>query len=125
METLAKSLERQEGVRREVAGGHLAVRLLVAARQALALETPDQEVDAGAAVLADSRGAASGAGGELAVLACRQTGEGTLRLVPAADTAAKHTHDEQLGIHHFQYHHLHGADISMTPPLPWCRLRCV
>lgn len=75
METLAEPLERQEGVRREVAGGHLAVRLLVAARQALALETPDQEVNAGAAVLADPRGAASRAGGQLAVLACRQRDE--------------------------------------------------
>lgn len=75
VETLAQPLERQEGVRREVAGGHLAVRLLVAARRALALETPDQEVDAGAAVLADPRGAASRAGGQLAVLACGQTDE--------------------------------------------------
>lgn len=75
VETLAEPLERQEGVRREVAGGHLAVRLLVAARRALALETPDQEVNAGAAVLADPRGAASRAGGQLAVLACRQRDE--------------------------------------------------
>lgn len=75
METLAEPLECQEGVRREVAGGHLAVRLVVAARRALTLETPDQEVNAGAAVLADSRGAASRAGGQLAVLSCRQRDE--------------------------------------------------
>lgn len=70
MEALAEPLKSQEGVRREVAGGHLAVRLLVAARRALALKPPDQEVDAGAAVLADSRGASARAGGQLAVLTC-------------------------------------------------------
>lgn len=73
VETLAEPLEGQEGVRREVAGGHLTVRLLVAARRALALKAPDQEVNAGAAVLAHSRGAASRAGGQLAVLACTHT----------------------------------------------------
>lgn len=61
VEALAKALEGQEGVRREVAGGHLAVRRLVAARGTLALEATDQQVDAGAAVPADSCGAAAGA----------------------------------------------------------------
>lgn len=70
MEALAEPLKSQEGVRWEVPGGHLAVRLLIAARRALALKPPNQEVDAGAAVLADSRGAAPRAGGQLAVLTC-------------------------------------------------------
>lgn len=72
VEALTEALKSQEGVRREVAGGHLAVRLLVAARRALALEPPDQEVDAGAAILANTRGAAPRAGGQLAVLTCRR-----------------------------------------------------
>lgn len=59
VEALAESLEGQEGVWGEIACGHLAVGLLVAARRALALEPPDQEVDAGAAVLADSWDAAA------------------------------------------------------------------
>lgn len=70
MEALAEPLKSQEGVRREVTGAHLAVRLLIAARRALALKPPDQEVDAGAAVLADPRGASARAGGQLAVLTC-------------------------------------------------------
>lgn len=72
VEALAEALEGQKGVRGEVARGHLAVGLLVAARWALALEPPDQEVDAGAAVLADPRRAAAGAGRQLAAFACRQ-----------------------------------------------------
>lgn len=76
MEALAEALEGQKGVRGEVARGHLAVGLLVAARWALALEAPDQEVDAGAAVLADPRGAAAGAGRQLAAFACGQ-GDGS------------------------------------------------
>lgn len=51
MEALAQALEGQEGLRREVAGGHLAVRLLVAARQALAAETAHQQVHTRATVL--------------------------------------------------------------------------
>lgn len=74
MKALAEALESQEGVRGEVARGHLAVGLLVAARGTLALEPPDQEVDAGAAVPADSRGAAARAGRQLAALACTQRG---------------------------------------------------
>lgn len=70
MEALAEPLKGQEGVRREVTGAHLTVRLLIAARRALALKPPDQEVDAGAAVLADPRGASARAGGQLAVLTC-------------------------------------------------------
>lgn len=85
MEALAEPLESQEGVWREVAGGHLAVRLLVAARRALALEPPDQEVDAGAAVLADSRGASARAGGQLAALTCGRR-ERRMRTVMSASS---------------------------------------
>lgn len=74
VKALAEALESQEGVRGEVARGHLAVGFLVAARGTLALEPPDQEVDTGAAVLADSRGAAARAGRQLAALACTQRG---------------------------------------------------
>lgn len=62
VEALAEALEGQEGVRREVARGHLAVGLLEAARRAVALEAADQQVDAGAAVLAHARRTAAGAG---------------------------------------------------------------
>lgn len=69
VKALAEALESQEGVRGEVARGHLAVGLLVAARRALALEPADQQVDAGAAVLADARGTAARVGRQLAALA--------------------------------------------------------
>lgn len=72
MEALAEALECQEGVRGEVACGHLAVGLLVAARRTLALKSADQQVDAGAAVLADSRGAAARAGRQLAAISWRR-----------------------------------------------------
>lgn len=62
VETLAQTLEGQEGVRREVASGHLTVGLLVAARWTLTLEATDQQVDAGSAVPADSWSAAARAG---------------------------------------------------------------
>ena len=68
VEALAEALEGQEGVRREVARGHLAVGLLVAARRTLALEPADEQVHARAAVLADSRSAAAGARRQLAAL---------------------------------------------------------
>lgn len=61
MEALAETLKGEEGVWREVAGGHLAVRLLVAARGTFALEPAHQEVHAHAGVLADSRSTAAGA----------------------------------------------------------------
>lgn len=77
VEALAEALEGQEGVRREVACGHLTVGLLVSARWTLALEAADKQVHAQAAVLADSRGAAAGAGRQLAALTWRQRdGEG-------------------------------------------------
>lgn len=68
VKALAEALEGQERVWGEVACGHLTVGLLVAARWTLALEPADQQVDAGAAVLADSRSTAAGAGRQLAVL---------------------------------------------------------
>lgn len=72
VKALAEALEGQEGVRGEVARGHLAVGLLVAARRALALEPADQQVDTGAAVLADSRSTAARAGRQLAALSWTQ-----------------------------------------------------
>lgn len=72
METLAQTLEGQEGVWGEVASGHLTVGLLVAARRTLALEAADQQVDAGAAVPADSWSAAARAGRQLAALSWRK-----------------------------------------------------
>lgn len=68
VKALAEALEGEEGVRGEVARGHLAVGLLVAAWRTLALEPADQQVDAGAAVLADPRGAAAGARRQLTAL---------------------------------------------------------
>lgn len=72
VKALAEALESQKGVWGEVASGHLAVGLLVAAWRTLALEPPDQEVDTGAPVLADSRGTTARAGRQLAALACTQ-----------------------------------------------------
>lgn len=45
VKALAEALEGQEGVRGEVAHGHLAVGLLVAARRTLAFKPADQQVD--------------------------------------------------------------------------------
>lgn len=71
MEALPQPLEGDEGLRGEAPGGHLAVGPLVLARGALALEAPDEQVDAGAAVLAHPRSAAAGARVHLAVLSCK------------------------------------------------------
>lgn len=54
VKALAETLEGQEGMRRKVASGHLAVGFLVAARRTLALESTDQQVHAGASIPADS-----------------------------------------------------------------------
>lgn len=75
VEALAEALEGQEGVRREVAGGHLAVGPLQAAWRTVALEAAHQQVDAGAAVLAHARRTAAGAGRQLAALACPEERE--------------------------------------------------
>lgn len=77
VKALAEALEGQEGVRGEVARGHLTVGLLVAARWTLALKPANEQVDAGAAVLADTRSTAAGTGGQLAALSWTQmVGEG-------------------------------------------------
>lgn len=76
MKALAEALKSQKGVRGEVARRHLAVGLLVVAWQTLALKPPNQEVDTGAAVLADSWGTAARAGRQLAALACTRRGNG-------------------------------------------------
>lgn len=77
VKALAEALEGQEGVRGEVACGHLTVGLLVAAQRTLALKPADEQVDAGAAVLADSWSTAAGTGWQLAALSWTQmVGEG-------------------------------------------------
>lgn len=82
VEALAEALKGQEGVRREVAGGHLAVGLLEASRWTVALEAAHQQVDAGAAVLAHGRRTSAGAGRQLAALACPEGGERELIFCP-------------------------------------------
>lgn len=74
VKALAEALKGQEGVRREVACGHLAVGLLVAAQRTLAFKAADQQVDTGAAVLADSRSTAARAGRQLTALSWTQRG---------------------------------------------------
>lgn len=59
VEALAQASEGDEGASREAAGGHLAEGLLEVSGRAVALETADQQVDAGAPVLADTRAAAA------------------------------------------------------------------
>lgn len=59
VKALAEALEGEEGVWGEVASAHLAVGLLVAARRTLASEAADQQVHAGASILADTRCAAA------------------------------------------------------------------
>lgn len=54
MKALPETLEGQEGMWGEVACGHLTVGLLITAWRTLALEPTDQQVHAGAPVLADS-----------------------------------------------------------------------
>lgn len=81
VKALAEALEGQERVRGEVACGHLTVGLLVAARRTLALKPADQQVDTGAAVLADSRGTAARAGRQLAALAWTRRGGWSRRKV--------------------------------------------
>lgn len=72
VKALAQALEGQEGVRGEVACGHLTVGLLVAARWTLALKPADKQVDAGAAVLAHSWNTTAGTGRQLAALSWTQ-----------------------------------------------------
>lgn len=105
---------------REVAGAHLAVRLLVDARRALALEAPHQEVNAGAAVLADPRDAASRAGGQLTVLACRQTDKQTGRNPGLSLQLTQKKHTSWIFISSLSISPPPRANISMTPP-PWAQ----
>lgn len=87
MEALPQPLEGDEGLRGEAPGGHLAVGPLVLAGGALALEAPDEQVHAGAPVLAHARGAAAGARAHLAGLSCngrnRRQGRGHLTPAPS------------------------------------------
>lgn len=77
VKALAEALEGQEGVRGEVACGHLTVGLVVAARWTLALEAANKQVDAGAAVLADSWSTTARTGRQLAAFSWTQmVGEG-------------------------------------------------
>lgn len=85
MEALPQPLEGDEGLRGEAPGGHLAVGPLVLARGALALEAPDEQVDAGASVLAHPRSTAAGARVHLTGFACKRTStrQGRWHLTPA------------------------------------------
>lgn len=74
VKALAEALEGQEGVRGEVACGHLTVGFLVAARRTITLKPADKQVDTGAPVLADSRSTAARAGRQLAELSWIQRG---------------------------------------------------
>lgn len=68
VEALAQASEGDEGAGGEAARGHLAEGLLEVSGRAVALEAADQQVDAGAPVLADAGAAAAGARTHLAVL---------------------------------------------------------
>lgn len=70
VEALAEAAEGEEGVWGEAAGAHGAEGLLVVPGGALAAEPPHQQVEAGAPVAADPRGAAAPPGAQLAALPC-------------------------------------------------------
>lgn len=93
VEALPQPLEGDEGLRGEAPGGHLAVGPLVLARGALALESPDEQVDTGSSVLAHARSTAPRACVHLAVLSCkgrsRHQGRGHLTPAPSWDTATQ------------------------------------
>lgn len=86
VEALPQPLEGDEGLRGEAPGGHLAVGPLELAWGALALEAPDEKVDAGSSVLAHPRSTAAGARVHLARLSCNGTSrhQGRWHLSPAA-----------------------------------------
>lgn len=94
VKALAEALEGQEGVRGEVARGHLAVGLLVAAGWTLALEAPNQQVDTGAAILADSWSTAARAGRQLAAFTWTQR---EIMIYIVCDK--KHHHSLRCGFH--------------------------
>ena len=68
VEALPQAPEGDEGLRREAPGGHLAVGPLELARGAHAVEAADEQVHAGAPVLAHAVGTAAGARVHLTVL---------------------------------------------------------
>lgn len=96
VKALPEALEGQEGVRGEVACAHLAVGRLVAAGRTLALEPADEQVDAGAAVLAHSRSAAAGAGGQLAAISCTEE-RGKITMVCDEQHCLRHPRGFHLG----------------------------
>lgn len=71
VEALAQAAEGDKGLGREAARGHLAVGPLEVAGGAHAVEAPDEQVHAGAPVLAHAIGAAARANVHLAVVSCR------------------------------------------------------
>lgn len=75
VETLPEASEGDEGLGREAPGGHLTVGPLKLAGRAQAMEAADEQVHAGAPVLAHAIGAAAGACIHLAVLSCRTRAE--------------------------------------------------
>lgn len=75
MEALPQPLEGDEGLWGEAPGGHLAVGPLVFSWWALALESPDQQIDAGPSILTHAWGTAAGAGVHLAVLSWKAEGD--------------------------------------------------
>lgn len=89
VEALPQPLEGDEGLWGEAPGGHLTVGPLIFSWWALALESPNQQIDAGASILTHTWGTAAGAGVHLAVLSWKgrrrhqgrqhatQTAEGT------------------------------------------------
>lgn len=78
VETLPQASEGDKRPGREAPGGHLAVGPLELAGRAHAVEAADEQVDAGASVLAHPVGTAARARAHLAVLSwgMRQTGRG-------------------------------------------------
>lgn len=71
VEALPQPLEGDEGLRGEAPGGHLAVRPLVLAWGALALEAPDEQVHAGSSVLTHPRSTAARARVHLTGVSCK------------------------------------------------------
>lgn len=68
MEALAEATKSEEGVWREAAGAHGAEGLLIVPRGTLTPESTYQQVQAGAPIPADPRGAAAPPGTQLTVL---------------------------------------------------------
>lgn len=84
VEALPEAAEGDEGLGREAPGGHLAVRPLELAGRAHAVEAANEQVHAGAPVLAHAVGAAARPRVHLTVLPCRMRAE-----MRAGDTAGR------------------------------------